>query len=120
MDETKPALPVKGRKKGSKNKMVAPRKKVKNVARALIEDRSPAIVKKVISLGLAGDVACLKMLMDRIVPQHKSVDVKTTKTDYAININVESLEGISPKAVDFIDAVQPELEEKDDEQQNQG
>lgn len=107
-------LPVKNyneenlKKSGRRRGLPVPTKKVKNVARALIEDRSPQIVKKIISLGLAGDVACLKMLMDRIVPQHKSVDVKATKTDFAININVESLEDASGKARDFIDAVQPE------------
>ncbi len=105
-----------GRPKGAKNRIAAPRKKIKNVARSLIEDRSPQIIKKIISLGLAGDVQCLKMLMDRIVPQHKSVDMKATKTDYAISINVGSLEQLPPEMVDVIDVTPTEV--LDDKQQD--
>ena len=90
-----------GRPKGSKN--MTTRKKARNLAREMIEDKSPMIVKKVITMGLEGDVQCLKMLMDRIVPQHKSVDVKQTKQDFAININVESLEQLPKNVVDVID-----------------
>ena len=38
-----------------------------------------------------GDVACLKMCMDRIIPAHKAVEIKHENQDMAINIVVESI-----------------------------
>jgi len=80
--------------KARKENRLPVRKKQKQIVRQMLEDKSPLIMQKVISMGLDGDTTCLKMLVDRILPAHKSVSVAQTKTDYAININVGSLEDL--------------------------
>ena len=76
-----------GRPKGSVNKFTA-------LARELMSDKSPEIVEKVISKALEGDVHCLKMCLDRILPVHKAVDPNRTKNDAQVIINVSSIESI--------------------------
>jgi hypothetical protein len=98
-----------GRPKGSVNKYTA-------LARELMSEKSPEIVEKVISKAIEGDVHCLKMCLDRILPVHKAVDSTRTKADAQVIINVSSLDGIRQQ----ID-VTPESElvepiEKDDDE----
>ena len=76
-----------GRPKGSVNKYTA-------LARELMSDKSPEIVEKVISKALHGDVHCLKMCLDRILPVHKAVDPNRAKGDSQVIINVSSIESI--------------------------
>ena len=76
-----------GRPKGSVNKYTA-------LARELMSDKSPEIVEKVISKALQGDVHCLKMCLDRILPVHKAVDPNRAKGDSQVIINVSSIESI--------------------------
>ena len=76
-----------GRPKGSVNRYTA-------LARELMSDKSPEIVEKVISKALEGDVHCLKMCLDRILPVHKAVDPNRTKNDAQVIINVSSIESI--------------------------
>jgi NAD(P)-dependent dehydrogenase (short-subunit alcohol dehydrogenase family) len=76
-----------GRPKGTVNKYTA-------LARELMSDKSPEIVDKVISKALEGDVHCLKMCLDRILPVHKAVDPHRTKSDSQVIINVSSIESI--------------------------
>ena len=76
-----------GRPKGSVNKYTA-------LARELMSDKSPEIVEKVISKALEGDVHCLKMCLDRILPVHKAVDPNRAKSDSQVIINVSSIESI--------------------------
>ena len=76
-----------GRPKGSVNKFTA-------LARELMSDKSPEIVEKVISKALEGDVHCLKMCLDRILPVHKAVDPNRAKSDSQVIINVSSIESI--------------------------
>ena len=76
-----------GRPKGSVNRYTA-------LARELMSDKSPEIVEKVISKALEGDVHCLKMCLDRILPVHKAVDPHRTKSDAQVIINVSSIESI--------------------------
>ena len=76
-----------GRPKGSVNKYTA-------LARELMSDKSPEIVEKVISKALEGDVHCLKMCLDRILPEHKAVDPNRAKSDSQVIINVSSIESI--------------------------
>ena len=98
-----------GRPKGSVNKFTA-------LARELMSDKSPEIVEKVISKALEGDVHCLKMCLDRILPVHKAVDSNRTKSDAQVIINVASLESIQQKASEYDEAelVDP-IEKEDDE-----
>ena len=79
-----------GRPKGSVNKFTA-------LARELMSDKSPEIVEKVISKALEGDVHCLKMCLDRILPVHKAVDPNRAKSDSQVIINVSSIESIEKK-----------------------
>jgi len=76
-----------GRPKGSVNKFTA-------LARELMSNKSPEIVEKVIEKAMEGDVHCLKMCLDRILPVHKAVDSTRTKADAQVIINVSSLDNI--------------------------
>ena len=73
-----------GRPKGSVNKYT-------ELSRELLSENGVMIVSKVIEKAMDGDVACLKMCMDRIVPAHKAVEIKHENQDMAINIVVESI-----------------------------
>ena len=53
-----------GRPPGSKNKIT-------RLAEHLAEGRAEHVVKKVLELAQAGDVACLRMLLDRLWPPRK-------------------------------------------------
>ena len=92
-----------------KKKTLPVRKKPKQIARQMLEDKSPLIMQKVIAMGLDGDTTCLEMLVDRILPTHKAVDAKQTKTDYAININVGTLEQLPSEVIEAIDVTPTEV-----------
>ena len=98
-----------GRPKGSVNKFTA-------LARELMSNKSPEIVEKVIEKAMEGDVHCLKMCLDRILPVHKAVDSNRTKSDAQVIINVASIESIQQKASEYDEAelVDP-IEKEDDE-----
>ena len=70
-----------GRPKGSVNKYT-------QLARELLSSRGEEIVAVVIAKALKGDVHCLKMCMDRIVPAQKAVEIKHTKSEDGLIINV--------------------------------
>jgi len=91
---------------GHKNRRLPVRKKPREMVRSMLEDKSPLIMQKVITMGLDGDTQCLKMLVDRILPAHKSVDVRQTKTDYNISINVGALEDLPDEVQDVIDVTE--------------
>jgi len=98
-----------GRPKGSVNKYTA-------LARELMSNKSPEIVEKVIEKARDGDVHCLKMCLDRILPVHKAVDSTRTKADAQVIINVSSLDNIQQQ-LDVIpggELVEP-VEKSDDE-----
>ena len=80
----------KGRPKGSRNKMTL-------LAAQMMTDRGPMIVEKVMGMALDGDVHCLKMCMDRILPVQKAVDSSKAKQESQIIINVGSSEEIMAK-----------------------
>jgi hypothetical protein len=93
----------KGRPKGSKNKMKA-------LAEGLIGTNASKIVRKVISMALEGNEACLKMCMDRIIPAQRAVDIdKREQAGQTINITVESM-----KEIPHIDVVPTRLKDQDD------
>jgi len=85
-----PDAPKGGRPKGSVNKMTL-------LAQQMMTDRGPMIVEKVMGMALQGDVHCLKMCMDRILPVHKAIDSSKTKTDANIVINVGTSADIQSK-----------------------
>lgn len=98
-----------GRPKGSVNKYTA-------LARELMSNKSPEIVETVIAKALEGDVHCLKMCLDRILPVHKAVDSNRAKNDAQVIINVASIDSIKQKVNEFEDADLIEPEEKDDDE----
>ena len=98
-----------GRPKGSVNKYTA-------LARELMSNKSPEIVETVIAKALDGDVHCLKMCLDRILPVHKAVDSNRAKNDAQVIINVASIDSIKQKVNEFDDADLVEPEEKDDDE----
>ena len=84
-------LNPKGRPKGSVNKYT-------QLARELLSSRGEEIVEVVIEKALKGDVHCLKMCMDRIVPPQKAVEIKHTRDDGGLVINVGTAEQIEEMA----------------------
>ena len=104
----KPLNPV-GRTKGSVNKYAA-------LSRELMSTKSPEIVAKVLEKALEGDVNCLKMCLDRILPVHKAVDSSRTKADAQVIINVSSIESIKQKIEMTPDAELIEPEEMSDDE----
>ena len=92
-------LNPKGRPKGSMNKYTI-------LSRELLTERGPEIVQVIIDRALKGDVHCLKMCMDRIVPTTKAVEINHRKHDGGVVINVgttaqieEQAKKIKPKQV---------------------
>lgn len=83
-------LNPKGRPKGSKNKMTL-------LAQQMMTDRGHMVVEKVIGMALDGDVHCLKMCMDRILPVQKAIDSSKAKQDSNIVINVGTSADIQTK-----------------------
>jgi len=86
-------LNPKGRPKGSLNKNTL-------LARAMMSDRGVEVVQKVIDMAMDGDVHCLKMCIDRILPVHKAVDPNRQKTDSQIVINVGASDTIKEKIIE--------------------
>lgn len=80
-----------GRPKGSVNKYT-------QLARELLSSRGEEIVEVVIAKALKGDVHCLKMCMDRIVPAQKAIEIKHTKSEGGLTINVGTTEQIEEMA----------------------
>ncbi len=79
-----------GRPKGSVNKYTA-------LARQMMSEQGTAVVQKVINKALEGDVHCLKMCIDRILPVHKAVDPNRARQDSQIIINVGASDSIHAK-----------------------
>ena len=86
-----PALNPKGRPKGSMNKYTI-------LSRELLTERGPEIVQVIIDRALKGDVHCLKMCMDRIVPTTKAVEINHRKDDGGIIINVSTTDQLEKQA----------------------
>ena len=86
-----PALNPNGRPKGSMNKWTI-------LSREMLTERGPEIVQVIIDRALKGDVHCLKMCIDRIVPQTKAVEINHKKDDGGIIINVVPTEQIKEQA----------------------
>ena len=103
------ALNPAGRTKGSVNKFTA-------LARELMSNKSPEIVAKVIEKAMEGDVNCLKMCLDRILPVHKAVDSSRTKADAQVIINVASIESIKQQIGSTPEAELIEPEEMSDDE----
>jgi hypothetical protein len=80
-----------GRPKGSMNKWTV-------LARELLTERGPEIIQVIIDKALKGDVHCLKMCMDRIVPTTKAVEISHRKHDSGIVINVSVTDKIKSQA----------------------
>ena len=91
LDKGMPALNPNGRPKGSMNKWTI-------LSREMLTERGPEIVQVIIDRALKGDVHCLKMCIDRIVPQTKAVEINHKKDDGGIIINVIPTEQIKEQA----------------------
>lgn len=57
-----------GRPKGSRSKSTL-------FMEALLQGEAEGIIRKTIEMALAGDVQCLRMCMDRLIPPKKQVEV---------------------------------------------
>ena len=104
----KPLNPA-GRPKGSENKYTA-------LAREVMSAKAPEIVNKVIEKALEGDVHCLKLCLDRILPVHKAIDPNRVKSDAQVIINVASLESIQQSIDVTPEEELVEVEQKSDDE----
>ena len=95
MKKGAPPLNPAGRPKGLVNKYTA-------LSRELLSAKGPEIVEKVIEMALEGDRHCLKMCMDRIVPAQKAVEIKHTKSEDGLIINVGTSAQIEEMAKDKV------------------
>jgi len=86
----KPLAKSPGRPKGSVNKYTV-------LAREMMTERGPMIVEKIIDMALDGDVHCMKMCIDRILPVHKAVDPNKAKQQSQVVINVGASTEIQEK-----------------------
>jgi endoglucanase Acf2 len=81
-----------------------------------MNNKGPEVVAKVIEKAMEGDVHCLKMCIDRILPVQKAVDPNRNKNDAQVIINVASIKSIEQKASEFDEAELVDVEEKDDDE----
>jgi hypothetical protein len=88
----------KGRPKGSRNKTTL-------IAQALIDGQAEALVKKAVQLALEGDLTCLRICLERLVPQKKDAPIEIDLPDISTVANIPKLfavltaklrEGITP------------------------
>lgn len=98
-----------GRTVGVKNKYTL-------LAREMMTERGPDIVQKVVDMAMDGDVHCLKMCIDRILPVHKAVDPNRAKSDSNVVINIGASNSIKEKIVETDPAklVDPKTKSEDD------
>jgi hypothetical protein len=104
-----PSLNPAGKPKGTMNKYAA-------LSRELMNENAVEIVATVLAKAKEGDVHCLKMCMDRILPVQKAIDPNRTKNDAQVIINVASIESIEQKASEYDEAELVEPEEKTDDE----
>ena len=104
-----PSLNPAGKPKGTMNKYAA-------LSRELMNENAVEIVATVLQKAKDGDVHCLKMCMDRILPVQKAIDPNRTKNDAQVIINVASIESIKQKASEYDEAKLVEPEEKTDDE----
>ena len=88
----------KGRPKGSQNKTTL-------LAQAVLDGQAQALVKKAVQLALEGDLACLRICLERLVPLKKDAPVKIDLPDVGAVADIPKLfsvltaklrEGITP------------------------
>ena len=98
-----------GRPKGSVGKYTA-------LSREMMSERGPEIVQKVIEMAMDGDVHCLKMCIDRILPVHKAVDSSKSKQQSQVVINVGASDSIKAQIAEtpVEKLVNPETKNDDD------
>ena len=98
-----------GRPKGSLNKYTL-------LSREMMTEKGPEIVNKIMEMAMEGDVHCLKMCIDRILPVHKAVDPNRAKQDSKIIINVGASESIKAKIAntDPVQLINPETKGDDE------
>ena len=104
-----PSLNPAGKPKGTMNKYAA-------LSRELMNENAVEIVATVLAKAKEGDVHCLKMCMDRILPVQKAIDPNRTKNDAQVIINVASIESIEQKASEYDEAELIEPVEKSDDE----
>src|SRR4051812_32739166 len=80
----KPGNP--GRPPGSKNKIT-------QIAEQLAEEQAEQLIKNVLELAQAGDVSCMRMMLDRIWPPRKAQPINITMPP--INSAQDALDAIA-------------------------
>ena len=98
-----------GRPKGSLNKYTL-------LSREMMTQKGPEIVNKIMEMAMDGDVHCLKMCIDRILPVHKAIDPNRAKQDSKIIINVGASDSIKAKIAntDPVQLINPETKGDDE------
>ncbi len=102
-------LNPKGRPKGSLNKYTI-------LSREMMTEKGPDIVQKIMDMAMEGDVHCMKMCIDRILPVHKAVDPNRAKQDSQIVINVGNSGALEKKVSEVPPESLIDPETKDDDE----
>jgi len=98
-----------GRPKGTRNRYTL-------LAREMMTEKGPDIVQKIVDMAMDGDVHCLKMCIDRILPVHKAIDPNRAKQDSKIVINVGASDSIKAKIAntDPVQLINPDIKQDDE------
>ncbi len=82
-----PRAPTAGIKKGKKHAMTVIQEEL---LLGVLSDKAPLVLNKCIDMALKGNVNCIKMILDRMIPVKKAVEI-TGKDGNDIKIIIESL-----------------------------
>src|SRR5208337_4155357 len=66
----------KGQSGNPNGKLRGTRNRTTVIAQALLDGKAETLVEKVVELALAGDVTCLRICLERLVPQKKDAPIE--------------------------------------------
>ena len=87
----------KGRSGNPKGKPKGVRNKTTLIAQALLEGQAEALVTKVVQLALAGDLSCLRVCIERLVPPKRDTPIDIVFPDIKVAADAPKLLSIVMK-----------------------
>ncbi len=113
----------KGRSGNPKGKPKGARNRTTLIAQTLLEGQAEALVRKVVQLALDGDLTCLRICLERLVPPKKDAPIEIDLPDISAVADIPKLfgvltaklrEGITPSeartVIDLAEGVRKSLE----------
>lgn len=101
----------KGRTKGTKNRTTIFKEAVIAGAEDVLLKNIETVCQVAVDKAMEGDTTCIKLVLDRVLPAKKMVDVNHgTGKDHNINIVIQSLENtLQAKEAEVVDAEYTEV-----------